>query len=1431
MKFIPAFIVFTFIALASGRMGAQSLFKDANALVRGVDSIYDATDPLILVLDTLELIRTRAIPFDSIQTPIRLNFFRSDSVRLSNSLIKYSSQVLAILDHYRDWTDRESNLSQRIVKLENAFAEGDALGSMLEAIDFNVIREIDPKLLQLDDQFSAYRKTLRTAGQREKILQLLNSESSVSPLEYISVARVLEDYQSPPLPLVKFAEASAEGSNQNVANGIVNQQALIVGLFTFLVERAQEEVVFTFLNRLLGEKGIQQFREVFPKTSLAFKDLNFTYSESFLERLRQAFYEDVQLLSVSLPSLLTNPDYFQLLESDPIAYNFLQLYTMMAMSQREVPLSEIIPLTYRNLFDRYEDEKKAINLKIAKEYHQYSEYQYLAGMTQEILDTIIKITSVLDDNQDNTLQDFQGLFMEEFKVNVKTSNEQTGASDSGSTDVQDSPLIEEVSVTGMLRSLKEEKALYRFLEGGADGAKPISVNLFLGIKDLMVDDIKTLELAKDKELFFNKRWLGGKLPKAKEDNFLKFAESKTNSSEETEAIEKLPIMVFLENHKEANDEYLKQLLEAQPSLRAVKFGFGRDRTAGPDFCIVGFLKDVPLSSVTSLADNSVSTDQGIKAVNIIASHMARLPQQISPFQFFLRNNGKFRMQYRREEFTYNAKALESLRELSNTLPFPADTVPVLAKEYQNLQAILDGKKERSEREYSLKMLPSLLKAKLDPVIANSWSTLKTYDKFLRNPLSEQQLRAAGLALTRNLNGVWYKDMTIVDMLHQWQSDVVNYRNELKLWKATLFPETQLLEDLAAYKASKEQLIQLIEETQAHYPTRNQNETFAFQVLKGILNDQLFLGKTVDQDSNNDEIVDREWITQGELEIAAVEDRLFELHRKLVAKAPEKRATSPVLEYLEKKRKLDALQKVPYQIDDLELLLRDLQLQLDKLDRRTASMETKALKSISPIVQITETLAHLMYAIKDDADTTGWINKDTLNLALFSPTLKPVFTGLLNQQLGQIKTKGSLSLPGVTEFIKLTVQDLDFVTSKEITPDSIKLGFFRTAAFVNLTLNRLLQLPLFVDQTRPDRSFSLIDKYIDLRPIPDLSDQALEFIYYANVKDHRHAMSSVIRLFTQLSEVIDERRVRDTIELNRVIAQLMADSEMAVAGVKRIDAEMVKKKVKETTQVPAKEQAENAIELSDEAKELIEMKRLAEAEVQRTQQLLVQKKAEKARRENKKIQKKAKKSKAPDVLAFLRDYGDFMADLIDADTSTDVNALLRSFADPPGSSQEKRRNYVTANLNGYVGVLAGYESLSGGPLKNNESYATFAPTIPVGISFSKLSGEGKKAQSYSLFLSILDLGSLTTYSLDGNVAGESQISFKNVLKPGLQFHWNIKNSPFFLGAGAQLGPQIREFNGTSTQLNSAQFFINFGVDVVVKRLFKLENKPPGKNGGS
>jgi hypothetical protein len=65
------------------------------------------------------------------------------------------------------------------------------------------------------------------------------------------------------------------------------------------------------------------------------------------------------------------------------------------------------------------------------------------------------------------------------------------------------------------------------------------------------------------------------------------------------------------------------------------------------------------------------------------------------------------------------------------------------------------------------------------------------------------------------------------------------------------------------------------------------------------------------------------------------------------------------------------------------------------------------------------------------------------------------------------------------------------------------------------MNRVLELPLIVDPNIPKTFEPLTDRFPELSKVPDISTQALDFIYYINVKNHAKAVSSLIQLFTSL----------------------------------------------------------------------------------------------------------------------------------------------------------------------------------------------------------------------------------------------------------------------------------------------------------------------------
>jgi hypothetical protein len=98
--------------------------------------------------------------------------------------------------------------------------------------------------------------------------------------------------------------------------------------------------------------------------------------------------------------------------------------------------------------------------------------------------------------------------------------------------------------------------------------------------------------------------------------------------------------------------------------------------------------------------------------------------------------------------------------------------------------------------------------------------------------------------------------------------------------------------------------------------------------------------------------------------------------------------------------------------------------------------------------------------------------------------------------------------------------------------------------------------------------------------------------------------------------------------------------------------------------------------------------------------------------------------------------------------------------------------------------------------------------------------GKKRQSFSLFVSFLDLGSLLSYRSDADDFGEPVFAFRNVFKPGLQLHYNIPKSPFYLAVGGQYGPQVLEDAlDNNFTVNATRYFLGFGVDVPVRTLFQ------------
>lgn len=975
------------------------------------------------------------------------------------------SRMIAILYEYDNPMSPEFSHS-KLAKLPYRYMDNPRIPDLIPLDSLTIA--LDSTHLDFIRTFREQSDSLRQAP-RERMVGLLRGEYGSSPAEYLSVSRALREYSIPPVETQVALAEMAQESNQNVHNGLVNSQAIIEGLFQFVLERAQEEVVINFMERFLT-KDVVEYEDLFPTVVEQFRDPGQTYSNSFIQRVRDAFYEDLQMLSVRLPSIILSEERFDVLKEDPLIYNLLAVYSIVGMAQNGLPLEEILPLTFRNLYENYYQTEKKANFLTAETPTDSPEYQELVRLSRECVNLITDIYLELEDGEAQIMN-------------------------------------------GIEETTEEEGISY------------------------------------------------------------------------------------------------------------------------PDFAL-----------------------------------------ELQP--------------------AYNLDML-----------FGTDTAEV----------------------FRLNLLPYLLEGRLDTAYILRFRNVGAYDRYFGEDRSPEEWRAAGLDLVRNLNGTWFSDLSIDQILSNWTNDLTTFKMVYDQWKMDLQPNTieAVYQNLEVRRQSLQKTILATKDFWEPQLTGNQG--LAFDMLAAIIDDgyqdivdflvgvqgldlseaqlQALGMRTISPEAETQKLID-------------VEDRLYLLNDKLASQFPEQQSDSPVQQYLSGKESAHPYAGV---LDMIDLLSKDLEAmghQLDTVKQVSAPSEMRIMANAQPMLGLTETLTHLMYCLRSGSSEPGqkWITKAELDTLFNNPALNNAYLGLLYQRLCQVQHVRRISPEGLARLVQLTVGDLPYLLNPTVVDtlnENGQLNFYYTSAFIVNTLNRVLDIPLIVDPATPDQVYPLSETDPTLDSLAELSNMVLDLIYYLNIGDHRHAMTAAIRLFILMEGLNPDGSIHE----------------------------------------------------------------------------------------------------------FLSKYGYFIADLVDAETGDEVQSLLEGIADPPGSSRLKRQKKLTVGLNAYLGGSVGRETWDGSTLSATDQFISIAPTMPIGITMSGRIGNGLKPPSFSLFLSLLDLGSILSYRSDDSPFGDYKFTYKNMFKPSLQIHWNIPDSPFYIGVGGQIGRQyIENPLGDEINLRSTRFFFNFGVDVPIKTLF-------------
>ncbi len=184
------------------------------------------------------------------------------------------------------------------------------------------------------------------------------------------------------------------------------------------------------------------------------------------------------------------------------------------------------------------------------------------------------------------------------------------------------------------------------------------------------------------------------------------------------------------------------------------------------------------------------------------------------------------------------------------------------------------------------------------------------------------------------------------------------------------------------------------------------------------------------------------------------------------------------------------------------------------------------------------------------------------------------------------------------------------------------------------------------------------------------------------------------------------------------------------------------------------------------------------------------------------------------------YGTFMANIVQSDSSEQIRAVIEAAALPVGSYSIKRASRWNVSLNAYLGGYYGNETLDTEPLVLEAKSTTFGVIAPIGIAGSY----GSKAGSFSIYLSLIDLGAfasfrLQTVSMDSTIATGPgmmdttkikvtdeanilpEVTFENIFAPGAYFVYGIPGFPISIGGGVQRGPQLRKITTTAVIIDT------------------------------
>jgi hypothetical protein len=212
--------------------------------------------------------------------------------------------------------------------------------------------------------------------------------------------------------------------------------------------------------------------------------------------------------------------------------------------------------------------------------------------------------------------------------------------------------------------------------------------------------------------------------------------------------------------------------------------------------------------------------------------------------------------------------------------------------------------------------------------------------------------------------------------------------------------------------------------------------------------------------------------------------------------------------------------------------------------------------------------------------------------------------------------------------------------------------------------------------------------------------------------------------------------------------------------------------------------------------------------------------------------------ATQLAEFLRNTGPCVAAIANSASSTDLSSAAEACFVPAAGVPDKQGAAFSVSLNSYFGVAASAETLSGGlagtGAARTSAHAGFAAPVGLAFNWGQVTHDHKSSAcdgffctgDWSLFVPVVDLGAVAAWRLGGGTSQVSDITWSNIVAPGLYVVWGQKGSPLTVLFGAQYGPELTKVStggGSTIERSALQFpCLEVTFDIPLITLFRRPN---------